>query len=445
MSQQNISTKHRWKGYPKYKDSDVEWLGDVPEGWEITPLNNLFLQIKVINHPDKTLLSVFRDQGVVPYKFGEDNRNRPSLDLSAYQLVKKGDLVINKMKCWQGSLSISNYEGIVSPAYIVCRSKKKFEKRFIHHLLRSSQYIEQYQRFSFGVRCNQWDIRFNDFKLIKGLLPPLDEQKKILDFLDHESACINTLIAKKEQQIDLLKEKRAALISHAVTKGLDTNVNVKDSGFEWIGKIPEHWKISKIKWISLKMGSGKTPRGGAETYIDSGILFIRSQNVQFEGLKLDDVVFIDSQMDEEMKSTRVKENDVLLNITGASLGRCAWVSIKIDANVSQHVCIIRPRIGKINPQFLNNFLSSSVAQMQIELSQDGVSREGLPLSGVGNIIILSPFLPEQQKIALYIEEKTALIDAVIEKILHSINLLEKYRNALISAAVTGKIDVREAV
>jgi len=150
------------------------------------------------------------------------------------------------------------------------------------------------------------------------------------------------LIEKTERKIELLKEQQTAIINHYVTKGLDPTVKMKDSGIEWIGEIPEHWKISKLKFKLKKIGSGVTPKGGSEVYADEGVMFLRSQNIHFEGLYLDDVVRITPQTHSEMSGSRVQLNDVLLNITGGSIGRCCVVNIDEEFNVNQHVCILRP-------------------------------------------------------------------------------------------------------
>lgn len=219
---------------------------------------------------------------------------------------------------------------------------------------------------------------------------------------------------------------------------------MKDSGVEWLGEIPAHWEIKRVKYLVSKIGSGKTPKGGAEVYSESGVFFLRSQNIYFDGLRLDDVVYIDESIDLEMASTRVLPHDVLLNITGASLGRCSLVPEGFPpANTNQHVCIIRPIINFISPRFLHKAVSSSVVQAQIFSSEDGVSREGLTFSQIANFILAVPrHLSEQKAIASYLDRETTKLDAFIAKIRTGIEQLKEYRTALISSAVTGKIDIR---
>lgn len=245
----------RYKAYGEYKDSGVEWLGEIPGNWGYISISRMFTRIKRTGHIERELLSVYRDYGVIPKSSRDDNNNMPSEDLSPYQLVEINDLVMNKMKAWQGSIAISECEGIVSPAYFVYSPKLIFNDlalpKYIHYLLRNSIYITQYLSRSKGIRVNQWDLDPDEFKSIDVLLPTKEEQFQIAAFLDHETAKIDTLIDKQQQLIELLKEKRQAVISHAVSKGLDPDVPMKDSGVEWLGEVPEHWKITSTKYVAI--------------------------------------------------------------------------------------------------------------------------------------------------------------------------------------------------
>ena len=283
----------------------------------------------------------------------------------------------------------------------------------------------------------------DDVKCLISLIPSLAEQEQIFTFLDHETSQINSTIEKYEKLTELLKEKRIAIIDHAVTKGLNPDVKMKDSGVEWIGEIPEHWEVKKIGYIANKIGSGKTPKGGSEIYINEGVMLIRSQNVYDECLLLDDVAYIDNEIDEEMSQTRLKENDLLLNITGASIGRTNTVPANIlPANVNQHVCIIRLKNGLFT-QYVSYCLKSKIIKHQIFSIENGTSREGLNFQQVKNLFLILPDnVAEQEKIAEYLDQETSIIDQLIEKINKQIEQLNEYKTSLISHAVTGKIDVR---
>jgi type I restriction enzyme, S subunit len=212
----------------------------------------------------------------------------------------------------------------------------------------------------------------------------------------------------------------------------------KPSGVEWLGEIPEHWEVVRLKWLVSKIGSGKTPRGGAQIYADSGVLFLRSQNVHFDGLRLDDAVFIDNTIDADMVTTRVRSGDVLLNITGASLGRCCAVPDGFPpANVSQHVCIIRPQHHRVETRFLSSNLASRPVQAQVFADEVGTSREGLAFDQVSNLLVALPTdLNEQRAIGKFLDRETARIDGLVAKKERLIALLQEKRTALISHAVT---------
>ena len=208
----------------------------------------------------------------------------------------------------------------------------------------------------------------------------------------------------------------------------------KDSGVKWIGEIPGHWKMPKLNRVVSKVGSGSTPRGGSEVYIDEGIKFLRSQNIHFEGLNLDSVVYIPDSINEQMKNTQVQPFDVLLNITGGSIGRCFYVDDTLGkANVNQHVCIIRPL--SVNYRFLKYFLQSNSGQSQVWFYQKG-DREGLSAESIKTFRLPLPPLPEQQAIVTYLDTKVAKIDEYISIAEKKIAALEELKQTIIAEAVT---------
>ena len=266
---------------------------------------------------------------------------------------------------------------------------------------------------------------------------------KIIEFLDHETTKIDHLIEKQQQLIELLKEKRQAVISHAVTKGLDPNVLMKDSGVEWLGEVPQNWTATKIGFHALKIGSGKTPKGGAEIYQDEGVLFIRSQNVYNDGLRVDnsESVYISEAIHDEMSTSKIYSGDILLNITGGSIGRSSLVPDKFpEANVNQHVCIIR--VGKYLQEFLSLVIQSDLIQAQLRSIQTGGNREGLNFEQISKFWFVLPPKDEQEQIILFIKNKLNEFGKLEARANKAIQLMQERRTALISAAVTGKIDVR---
>jgi type I restriction enzyme S subunit len=347
---------------------------------------------------------------------------------------------MNKMKAWQGSYGISAQDGIVSPAYFIFQLRDDLDSRYFHLAIRSRLYVSFFGSASDGVRIGQWDLSRDRMKNIPFLIPPIEEQTAIAAFLDRKTALIDQAIGSKHKQIDLLKERRQIHIHNAVTRGLNPNVKMKDSGVEWIGEIPEGWEVKKIKHISSKIGSGVTPSGGGTTYLESGIPLLRSQNVLFGKIELEGVAFISDKIHESMSNSQVKKGDVLLNITGGSIGRCHYVDFDSELNVNQHVCIIRPTKG-ITSLFLNSILSSEVGQGQIWFNQQGGGREGLNFQSIKNFFLPLPSIMEQKLICDFIEQTTTKIATAISLKEQEIEKLKEYKATLINSAVTGKIKV----
>lgn len=273
--------------------------------------------------------------------------------------------------------------------------------------------------------------------------PPINEQKMIAKYLDKQCAAIDKVLEIKKEQLTILDDLRKSIIHKAVTKGLDDDAELKNSEVELFGKIPKHWKFDRIKDLSTNIGSGITPEGGATVYVDEGIPLLRSQNVHFDGLRMDDVAFITEEQHAEMAGTHVQAGDVLLNITGASIGRCYYVTVKVcPANVNQHVCIIRP-CPKLREKFLYYFLASSVGQGLILSCWRGASRQGLGLIELMAFVLPVPPIQEQDRIVAYLEEKNSEFHLVMSNIKNQISTLEKYRNSLIHECVTGKRRITE--
>jgi type I restriction enzyme S subunit len=201
----------------KMKDSGVEWIGEIPDNWSKKRIYYVFRPVSTKNNIGERNLSVYRDYGVIPTDSRDDNHNVISEDISNYKLVQVGDFVMNKMKCWMGSLGLSDYRGIVSPSYTVMRPITNENRKYLHYLLRSQLYIPQYRRLSYGVRVGQWDMRFEDFRELPCLLPPLYEQTEIVEFLDSKTKEIDDLVQLEQKKINLLKEYRQSLISEVVT------------------------------------------------------------------------------------------------------------------------------------------------------------------------------------------------------------------------------------
>jgi type I restriction enzyme S subunit len=287
------------------------------------------------------------------------------------------------------------------------------------------------------------NVHAQDIKNQCFAIPPLAEQTAIAEFLDRETAKIDGLVAEQRRLMELLKEKRQAVISHAVTKGLNPHAPMKLSGIEWLGDVPGHWEVTRLGFLCFKIGSGKTPSGGGEAYLSEGITFIRSQNVYDDGLRLDDVVYVSEETDAEQSWSRVLPGDILLNITGASLGRTCLVPSVFDrANVNQHVCILR-LASAASRTFIAMVLKSSGMKSQFDSAQNGAAREGLNFAQISKLALAVPPQIEQDAIVRHLETELLKFDTLTAEAQRAIDLLQERRTALISAAVTGQIDVRQ--
>ncbi len=386
--------------------------------------------------------------GDVKFDQGITNHTEYTFEKSpsrARRIVRDGDVILSTVRTYLkavAGISKPPENLIVSTGFVVLRPNNLvFHPRFASYFFQTEYLLREVVSKSVGVSYPA--VRPEDIVNMGVDIPPLETQKKIADFLDKETTRIDTLISKKQKQIELLQEKRQAIITQSVTKGLNPYVKMKNSGVEWIGEIPEHWDSIKLKYISTKVNSGKTPRGGSESYRDDGIMLIRSQNVYFDGLRLNDVVFIDDDTDKEMRHSRVRPKDVLLNITGASIGRSYYVPEDFpSSNVNQHVCIIRPDHHKIMTEYLWLCMASSVIQRVIFSNEKGTSREGITFEQIRIFDIPLPKdLEEQSLIVENILNEIDRNDRTVLTIQSSIALLKEYRSSLITHAVSGQIDI----
>ncbi|WP_120511553.1 restriction endonuclease subunit S [Photobacterium salinisoli] len=438
-----LSETKRYQAYPEYKDSGIEWMGDIPNEWVTIPVGRLYSRTKRTGHSEKELLSVYRDYGVIPKSSRDDNNNKESDDLTPYQLVQPNDLVMNKMKAWQGSIAVSEYEGIVSPAYFVYEPREKlFElahPRYVHYLLRNPIYITQYMSRSKGIRVNQWDLDPDEFKTIELLLPSKDEQNKIFEFLDHETAKIDTLIEKQQQLIKLLKEKRQAVISHAVTKGLNPQAPMKDSGVEWLGEVPKHWVSTPLKHYAKVIDCKHiTAEFTDDGFPLASISEVKGWSVDLSRAKYTSKKYYDALIEGGRKPLA---GDIIYS-RNATVGEAALVLPDMpEFAMGQDVCLIR-LLENVNSEYLLYVLNSGVIENQLSLAMVGSTFKRINVDNIRNFLLALPPLSEQEQINESLSNLTNKYDLLIDKASVKINLMKERRTALISAAVTGKIDVR---
>lgn len=414
----------------KMKDSGIEWIGEIPEGWEVSQLKYATRWKSEKGCPDAPVLSLYRDFGVVPKDSRDDNHNVTSLDTSNYKVVDIGDLVINKMKAWQGSMAVSDYRGIVSPAYHVCSiTSNKVNKRYLHHLLRNPAYLPEYARLSTGMRIGQWDLGFDDFKNIPFLIPPLDEQAKIADYLDNGCASLDVILNKTRSSIKEYKKLKQAVITQAVTKGIRGEREMKDSGVEWIGEIPKEWKCQKLKYTIFPQNRPVFSTDEIITCFRDGIVTLR-KNRREDGFT---VSFT------EHGYQGVEIGDLVIHGMDAFAGAIGCSDSRGKTTPVVHVCTTTG-----NNRFFMFFLRYMAYSNIFMDFSNGIrirSSDFRNFTKLGIFDVLVPPIAEQNEIADYLDAKCTEIDKLIAKKEQLVKELECYKKSLIYEVVTGKREV----
>ncbi len=434
-----------WRAYPKCKDSGIKWLGEIPEGWEVKRLKHLSsVNDEVLaetTDPDYEIRYV--DISNVDAVLGIEHKesmtfgNAPS---RARRSVKHGDIIISTVRSYLRAITpIDNPESnlIVSTGFAVIRPKNEFESQFAFHALRAAYFVDTVVANSVGVSYPA--INASELVTFYIALPPKSEQRAIAAFLDRETARIDKLIEKKERKIELLHEKRSALISHAVTKGLDANAPMKDSGIEWLGQIPVHWISCPVKRVSIRIQTGCTPPTEEERYYKDGTVPWYGPGSFGTNLVLSEAVKLLNEAAIREGAARLFASDSIMVVCiGATIGKVGYLAGPASSN--QQITAITPNPRKVSGKFLAYQLKS------LEHVLCGIAPSTtLPIMDqqeIGYLPCALPKLEEQNIIIGYLDRLLQKSDAMTEKILESITMLREYRTALISAAVTGKIDVR---
>ena len=420
--------------YPEYKDSGVPWLGEVPVHWEIKKLRHVLVRVSERNRPDLPLLSVVREKGVIQRdtENRDENHNFIPDDLSNYKVVRSGRFAMNKMKAWQGSYGISSFDGIVSPAYFVFKVQG-VEGHFFHTAIRSRNYIPFFTQASDGVRIGQWDLSEARMKEIPFFIPSPYEQTQITRFLDWKTARIDRFIRAKHELIERFKEQKQALINQAVTRGLDPNVKLKPSNVEWIGDIPGHWEVIKLRNLLKPVSSRNRP--------DLPLLSV----VREKGVIVRDV--------DDLEENHNFIPDDLSNYKVVRKGQFAMNKMKAwqgSYGVSDFDGIVSPAyfvfemLGKVQPDFFHLAIRSKAYVPFFTKASDGVriGQWDLSIPRMKEIPFFIPTSDEQNEIVSYVREQHSAIDQAITRTQRQIDLMQEYRTRLIADVVTGKLDVR---
>lgn len=435
-----------------YKETENEFISDIPTHWDFKRLGSfgVFKKGRGIAKSDIV------EEGINAVLYGDIytkydlkvevvvRRITEEISKGATKIIKNDILITGSGETIEEigkTVVYLNHEPAFAGGDLLIFKQKSYDSLFISFVLNSSIGIAQKARTAKGdIVVHTYSSKLKNIRIP---IPPVEEQKAIADYLEKACAKIDDVIEMKRRQLKKIDKYFKSRIFELL-KGSDLGeVEFSNSEFEWIGSIPRTWDIFRLKHISSKINSGVTPKGGADVYVDEGVPMLRSQNITFERLDIDYAVKIPEEVHNSMSNSKLRRGDVLLNITGASLGRCNFFDDDdIEANVNQHVCIIRPRF-QILTKFLFYLLNSEIGQAQIFSGFKGSGREGLNFESIKNFRLPVPDIKSQEKI---IERLDKISDSVKKQknlIDLQISRLTNYRESLIHECVTGKKNVFE--
>lgn len=429
------------------KDSGIGWIGIIPQDWHVSPLKSHIEWKSIKNHENDQVLSLYRDYGVIPKDSRDDNYNVTSLDTSSYKYVEAGDLVVNKMKAWQGSVAVSDYTGIVSPAYHVCRiTDINICSRYLHYLLRNQSYLPEYTRLSTGMRVGQWDLGFDDFKNLPIVLPRLEEQRLIASFLDKQCAIIDNFIEKNCASIEEYKKLKQAIITEAVTKGIRKDRSMKDSGIEWVGEIPEDWSTPKMGMVCevitdyVASGSFASLAENVE-YLDEPdyAMLIRTADVSNKGFN-SKPVYINRHAYEFLQNSNLFGGELMFPNIGASVGDVYIVPVLYE-KMSLAPNAIMVKTHHVD-KFFYYYYQSTPGRLSIEDIAQSTAQAKFNKTDFRQLRIPLPSDKEQIEIVNYLEDIVGRIDIIIRNKENLLLELECYKKSMIYEYVTGKKEVK---
>lgn len=431
------------KMYPAYKVTNSMLLGKIPNHWQAIRLGSA-LNIKkdiVGDAWSKHLLLSLTLRGVIPRDM-ENRMGKLPADFTTYQRVVQGDLIFCLFDVEETPRTVGwvPEEGMITGAYTAAYVKPSFDSRYISYHYLSYDQRKSLRGYYAGLRNT---IRSTDFSNIPIAYPPIAEQQSIVSYLDRETAEIDEFIADQEELIALLSERRTATITHAVTKGLNPDVPMKDSGVDWLGDVPEHWAVEKLSWLS-RIGNGSTPATeNLDYWADGNIPWLNSSCVNLD-VVLEPSKLVTATALKACHLPMVPAGSILVGLTGQGKTRGMATMLGIDSTINQHIAYVTP-FPALKVSYAHWFLVASYDQLRFISDGNGGTKGGLTCDQLGRIRIPQMRADEQLQIAAYLDRETAEIDAAIADAREAIALSKERRAAVISAAVTGKIDVRGLV
>ena len=438
--------------YPAYKSSGVEWLGDIPEHWEVRRLKYLVSEKlkyganEEANSEDKSQpryirITDFDENG----KLRDKTFKSLEINLAKDYLLSEGDILFARSGATVGkTFQFKDYSGLACFAgYLIKAVPKKsiILSDYLYLFTKSKSYDSW--KSSIFIQATIQNIGADKYSCLFVPLPPISEQQAIANFLDQKLAQIDKYIAKKQRMIELLKEQKTVIINRAVTKGLNPDVPMKFSGIEWLGEIPEHWEVKRLGWIASEINdiNHEMPKA-----VINGVPFLSAKDLLDNGTLnfTKDIKFISEEDFERLsKKVRPQKDDIIYSRIGARLGKSRLVKVNTKFLVSYSCCIVRVKKNISTPEFINIILDSEFVLTEAKMRTVGVGVPDLGLREISRFPIPFPPLNEQKEIALFIEKKSEKIERSLATIEKEIKLIQEYRTSLISETVTGKIDVRK--
>lgn len=361
--------------------------------------------------------------------------------MSNYKFVQKGQFVINKMKSWQGSYGVSAYDGIVSPAYFVYDLKYP-NKEYFNRAIRSKVFSPFFSKYSKGIRVDQWDLTPEALKIIPFLEPPVEEQDAIVRYLDAATSKIDKAIAMQQKMIDLLNERKQIIIQNAVTKGLDENVEMKDSGDRWIGLFPSIWTTRRLNfssWIRARLGWKGLK---ASEYVDNGYPFLSAFNIVNDKIKWENLNFINKYRYDESPEIKLSVGDILLVKDGAGIGKCARIDeLPCGESTTNGSLAVITANYFVDYRYLYYFMISKSFKDHTELLINGMGVPHFTQGEMKKVVIPVPPKSEQQAIVAYLDKEMQRFDSAIFNCQRQITLLQERKQIIINEVVTGKVKV----
>lgn len=433
----------RYRAYPQYKDSGIEWVGPMPASWTVKPLFAAAKNVCVKNADGAETNVLSLSYGSIVRRDIEDNFGLLPESFDTYQLVSTADIILRLTDLQNDKRSLrvglAKENGIITSAYLkLTAEQSQLDSGYLYRLLHSYDTTKVFYGMGGGLRQS---MKFDDMRRLEILLPPLPEQTQIAKFLDHETAEIDRLIEKQEALIRLLKEKRQAVISHVVTKGLNPDAPLKDSGVEWLGQVPAHWRCVRLKH-AIEYGSSIS-YGIVQPGIplDDGVPFVQTSNMSSGTFQLDELQKTTSHIARNYPRSELVGGEVILGIR-ASIGAAFVVPDFLKGyNISRGVARIVPAEGLIS-EYLVAFFRSDAVNLYWALGKQGSTFSEVSIDTVREIFVPIPPRDEQTEICECVVKRLSILDRLVNLAERESALLYERRAALISAAVTGKVDVR---